>query len=216
MSQLTWGGPGERKFKTGVSHGVLYLPDDGVYDSGYAWNGLVTVTESPTGGEPNAQYADNIKYINMVSPEEFAGTIEAFFSPPEFDACDGTVSPEPGVYVGQQGRQTFGFSWRSLIGNDTAGIEHGYEIHLAWGLDAQPSEKSHATVNESPEASTLSWEFTSTGVPVTGLRPTAKMTINSTEVDAGDLAALEALLYGTSETEPELPSPDEVIALFSS
>jgi hypothetical protein len=216
MAPLTWDQVGEKVYETGVDHGVLYLPDQaGVYNEGVAWNGLVTVTESPTGAEPSAQYADNIKYLNLISAEEFGATIEAFTYPEEFGQCDGTALPAPGVAVGQQGRKMFGLSYRTRVGNDVDGTEFGYKLHLLYGCQAAPSEKAYATINDSPEAITFSWEVTSSPVPVTDLKPTALIVIDSTQVDEADLAALEDLLYGKGATDAALPTPDAVIALFS-
>ena len=215
MAPLTWDQVGEKVYETGVDHGVLYLPDQaGVYNEGVAWNGLVTVTESPTGAEPSAQYADNIKYLNLISAEEFGATIEAFTYPKEFGQCDGTALPAPGVAVGQQGRKMFGLSYRTRVGNDVDGTEFGYKLHLLYGCQAAPSEKAYATINDSPEAITFSWEVTSSPVPVTDLKPTALIVIDSTQVDEADLAALEDLLYGKGATDAALPTPDAVIALF--
>ena len=215
MAVLTWDQVGERFYETGVDHGVLYLPTAGVYDSGVAWNGLISVTESPSGAEPSPQYADNIKYLNLLSTEEFGGTIEAYTFPDEFAQCDGTAFPKVGLAVGQQTRKSFGLSYRTKIGNDTDGQDLGYKLHLVYGALAAPSEKAYATVNESPEAVTFSWEFTTTPVDVNGLKPTALLTIDSTKVDEADLTALEALLYGTALGKPSLPMPDAVIALFT-
>lgn len=219
MAQLlSWDGVGEKLYESGVDHGVLYLPNaSGVYDTGFAWNGLVSVTESPTGAEPNKQYADNIVYLNLLSAEEFGGTIEAFTYPDEFGVCDGSVEPEPGVLVGQQARKSFGLAFRTKIGNDVDGADHGYKIHLVYGALVSPSEKAYTTINESPEAITLSWEFTTTPAPVTGYRPTSLIVIDSTKVDPADLAALEAILYGdtTGPVQPKLPTPDEVITLLA-
>ena len=215
MPPLTWDGVGEKVYETGVDHGVLYLPDvAGVYNSGFAWNGLVTVTESPTGAEPNAQYADNIKYLNLISAEEFGVTVEAFTYPEEFGECDGSAAPELGVVVGQQARKMFGMSYRTQVGNDVDGSDFGYKLHLLYGLQAAPSEKAYATINDSPEAITFSWEVSSTPVPVTGYKPTSLVVVDSTVVDPTDLAALEALLYGNT-LAAALPLPDEVIALFA-
>jgi hypothetical protein len=219
MAQLlTWDGVGEKLYESGVDHGVLYLPDEtGVYDTGFAWNGLVSVTESPSGAESNPQFADNIKYLNLLSAEEFGGTIEAFTYPDEFGVCDGSVEPEPGVIVNQQGRKSFGLCYRTKIGNDVDGVDHGYKLHLVYGALVSPSEKAYQTINESPEAITFSWEFTTTPAPVTGYRPTSLITIDSTKVDPTDLAALELILYGSSTgpTQPKLPTPDEVITLLA-
>lgn len=215
MAPLTWDEVGERLYEVGVDHGVLYLPDAaGVYATGVAWNGLTTVTESPSGAEASPQYADNIKYLNLISAEEFGGTIEAFTYPDEFAECDGTVTPSPGVAVGQQGRKMFGMSYRSRVGNDVDGTEHGYKLHLVYGCQAAPSEKAYATINDSPEAIAFSWEFTTSPAPVTDHKPTSLIVVDSTVVDAADLASLEALLYGNGATEAALPTPDAVIALF--
>lgn len=215
MAALTWDAVGERFYETGVDRGVLYLPTDGEYDDGVAWNGLVSVTESPSGAEPSPQYADNIKYLNLVSAEEFGGTIEAFTYPEEFGQCDGTAFPEVGVAVGQQTRKTFGLSYRTRVGNDVDGTDHGYKLHLIYGALAAPSEKAYSTINDSPEAITFSWEITTTPVSVTDLKPTATITIDSTKVASEDLTALETLLYGDESNEPSLPLPDAVIALFA-
>jgi hypothetical protein len=213
--RLAWDKVGEREYETGVDQGVLYLPDNtGNYNEGHAWNGLTTVTESPSGAESNPQYADNIKYLNLVSAEEFGATIEAFTYPNEFGQCDGTAEPQPGVYLGQQGRRVFGLCYRTQVGNDLDGTDHGYKLHLVYGALAAPSEKAYGTINDSPEAITFSWEVTTTPVPVTGHKPTALITIDSTKVDATALAALEDILYGTEADDPRLPSPDEVIALI--
>lgn len=215
VGKIQWDKVGERRYETGVDHGVLYSQDvSGDYSSGVAWNGLISVTESPSGAESNKQYADNIVYVNLVSAEEFSATIEAFSSPVEFDQHDGTVAPKKGVNVGQQGRKPFGLSYRTKIGNDLDG-DLGYKLHLVYGAQAAPSERTNTTINDSPEAMTLSWEMTTTPVAVTGLKPTATLTIDSTQVQAADLAALETILYGDVATEPELPMPDDVIALFT-
>lgn len=220
MAQLEWDKIGERFYETGVDHGVLYLQDAvGAYVNGYAWNGLTNVTESPSGAESNPQYADNIKYINLLSAEEFGCTIEAFTSPEAFDQCDGTAIVY-GVRVGQQSRKSFGFSYRTLIGNDLVGTDFGYKIHLVYGATAAPSEKSNATINDSPEAAALSWEVTTTPAPVGTIngqvyKPTASLVIDSTKVSEANLAALEAILYGTPGVDPRLPSPAEVISLFA-
>ena len=221
MTTLQWDKAGERLYETGVDHGVLYIPNGaGAYVDGYAWNGLTTVTESPSGAESNPQYADNIKYLNLVSAEEFGGTIEAFTYPVEWEQCDGTASPTPGVGIGQQSRKTFGLSYRTKVGNDLAGQDHGYKIHLVYGGLAAPSEKAFATINDSPEAITFSWEFTTTPHEVGTIasvtyKPTASLVIDSTKVDADALATLEEFLYGTEGTDPSLPTPAAVIAMFS-
>ena len=215
MAILTWDNVGERLFETGVDRGVLYIPNNGVYDTGYAWNGLTAVTESPSGAEATAQYADNIKYLNLISAEDFGGTIEAFTYPTAFAQCDGTAYPQTGVSVGQQARKSFGFSFRTRLGNDTNGTDNGYKIHLVYGALAAPSEKAYNTINDSPEAMTFSWEFTTTPVAVTGLKPTAILTIDSTKVSGTALTSLENALYGTAGTNARLPLPDEVIAFFT-
>lgn len=217
MAVLVWDQVGERFYETGVDHGVLYVPDvvTGVYDTGFAWNGLVSVQETPTGAEPNAQYADNIKYLNLISAEEFGLTIEAFTYPNEFNQFDGVATPQAGVLVGQQGRKVFGLSYRTRLGNDLEADDYGYKLHLVYGCQATPSEKAYTTINDSPEAITFSWEVSTTPAPVTGLRPTSLITIDSTVVAPADLTALETLLYGAVATDPALPTPDEVIAIFA-
>lgn len=216
MAPLTWDQVGDRLYETGVDHGVLYIPDDeGNYDQGFAWNGLTGVTESPSGAEANPQYADNIKYLNLYSREDFGATIEAYTYPDEFAQCDGTVMPEPGVAVGQQSRRTFGMAYRTLVGNDIDGTDHGYKLHLIYGATAAPSEKAYTTINDSPEALAFSWEVTTIPVAVPNLKPTAQMTIDSTDADADALASLLDILYGTAGTDPRLPLPAEVIALFA-
>jgi hypothetical protein len=215
MAPLTWDDVGEKIYETGVDHGVLYLPDPaGVYNTGFAWNGLTTVTESPSGADPNPQFADNIKYLNLTSAEEFGGTIEAFTYPEEFGQCDGTALPAPGLAIGQQGRKMFGMSYRTKVGNDVDGVDYGYKLHLLYGCQAAPSEKAYATINDSPAAINFSWAITTTPVPVTGYKPTALIVVDSTVVDSADLTALEDLLYGKAATEAALPTPDAVIALI--
>jgi hypothetical protein len=221
MAQLIqWDGVGEKIYETGVDRGVYYAlnPATGTYPTGVAWNGLVSVTETPEGGESNPQYADNIKYLNLLSAETFGGTIEAFTYPPEFALSDGSAEPEPGVMIGQQSRVPFGLCYRTIIGNDAAGQAYGYKLHLLYGCLVSPSERAYTTINESPEAITFSWDFTTTPVPVTGFKPTASITIDSTLVDPTDLAALEVILYGTTGTpdvDGRLPLPDEVITLLA-
>lgn len=216
MPPLTWDQVGERLYETGVDRGVLYIPDEtGVYNSGFAWNGLTTVTESPAGAEATPTYADNIKYLNLISVETFGATVEAYTYPDEFAQCDGTIMPNPGVAVGQQPRKTFGLSYRTRRGNDVDGTDHGYKLHLVYGCTAAPSEKAYASINDSPEAITFSWVVSTIPVPVTDLKPTSLIVIDSTVVDAADLTALEALLYGASTTAAALPTPDAVIALFA-
>ena len=216
MAKLAWDQVGERRYETGTDRGVLYLPTNGEYTKGYAWNGLTAVTEAPSGAEPNAQYADNIKYLNLVSAEEFGGTIEAFTYPDEFGVCDGTAMPTAGILIGQQSRKTFGLSYRTLVGNDVDGTDFGYKVHLVYGALAAPSEKAYATVNDSPEALTFSWEFTTSpvSVGVEGFKPTALLTVDSTKVDSDALKDLEDILYGTDSGDPRLPLPEEVLALF--
>lgn len=216
MTALTWDQVGERLYETGVDRGVLYIPDaSGVYDTGVAWNGLVTVTESPSGAEASPQYADNVKYLNLISAEEFGATIEAFTYPEEFGQCDGTAAPAPGVLLGQQGRKTFGLAYRTLVGNDLEGTDFAYKLHLIYGALAAPSEKAYATINDSPEAITFSWEVTTTPISVASYKPTSQMVIDSSTVDSADLTALEAILYGSVGVDPRLPLPAEVISLFA-
>lgn len=215
MPALVWDQVGERTYETGVDHGVLYMPDaTGVYAEGVAWNGLTTVTETPSGAEANAQYADNIKYLNLISAEEFGGTIEAFTYPPEFAEYDGLAVPSPGVSVGQQPRKIFGLSYRSRLGNDIEGDDFAYKLHLVYGCIASPSEKAYNTINDSPEAITFSWELSTTPVPVSGHKPTSLIVVDSSLVDPGALSELEVLLYGNDTDGAQLPTPDEVIALF--
>jgi hypothetical protein len=214
--KIVWDAVGARRYETGVDHGVLYLRDDtGVYSSGYAWNGLTTITESPSGAEASAQYADNIKYLNLVSAEEFGATIEAFTYPDEFAECDGTGVPKAGLTIGQQSRQTFGLSYRTKVGNDVQGDAFGYKIHLIYGCLAAPSEKAYATVNDSPEAATFSWEVSTTAVEVPNFKPSATLVVDSTKVNASALHALEELLYGSTTAQARLPLPAEIIALFT-
>lgn len=224
MSKLVWDKTGERLFETGVSKGVLYpIQTGGLYTKGYAWNGLSAVTESPSGAEATPIYADNIKYLNLLSTEEFAATIEAYIYPDEFAECDGSASLADGVTIGQQTRKMFGLCYRTEIGNDVDGNNHGYKLHLIYGAMAAPSEKAYATINDSPEAISLSWEVSTTPVNVSGFKPTASITIDSTKADAGKLAALEEILYGkdaTSESaadgvDPRLPLPDEIATLMA-
>lgn len=217
MVALSWDNVGERLYETGVDHGVLYIPDaSGVYSDGVAWNGLTAVTESPSGAESTAQYADNIKYLNLVSAEEFGATIEAFTYPDEFAQFDGTAVPSPGISIGQQARKMFGLSYRTRVGNDTDGSDHGYKLHLIYGCQAAPSEKAYATINDSPEAITFSWEVTTTPMPVTDYKPTAQLVIDSTKVDEAVLKTVETMLYGSAGVDPRLPSPDEIINAFES
>lgn len=216
MPPLTWDLVGERRYETGVDHGVLYIPDNsGVYTNGYAWNGLTTVTESPSGAETSPQYADNIKYLNLISAEEFGATIEAFTYPEEFGQCDGTASPEAGVAIGQQSRKTFGLAYRTQVGNDLAGSDFGYKLHMIYGALAAPSEKAYSTINDSPEAIAFSWDVTTVPVSVPGYKPTALLTIDSTKVDATALATLSDILFGSASSSARLPLPEEVLTLFS-
>ena len=218
MAVLTWDAVGTRFYETGVDKGVLYIPDGaGVYNTGFAWNGLVSVTETPSGAEANPQYADNIKYLNLLSAEDFGGTIEAFTYPPQFAQCDGTKFGKAGVALGQQSRKSFGLSYRTKVGNDVDGVDHGYKLHLVYGALASPSEKAYNTINDSPEALTFSWEFTTTPAPVTGFKPVSVITIDTTDplIESADVTALETLLYGAVATAPALPTPDAVLALFS-
>lgn len=213
--QLTWDGVGERLFETGVDRGVLYTPTNGVYNQGVAWNGLTAVTEAPSGAEATAVYADNIKYLTLMSTEEFGATIEAYTYPAAWTQHDGSVEPSPGIAVGQQSRRPFGLAYRTRMGNDVENSDYGYKLHLIYNALAAPSEKAYATINDSPEAITFSWELTTTPIPVTGLKPTAILTIDSTKVAPTALAQLEAALYGTQASNPRLPLPDEVIQMFS-
>ena len=216
MAILTWDNVGERLYETGVDRGVLYqLDESGAYGDGVPWNGLTTVTESPAGAESNKQYADNIVYVNLISAEEFGGTIEAFTYPDEFGQNDGSSEPAAGVAIGQQGRRPFGLVYRTLQGNDIEGQEHGYKLHLIYGAQAAPSEKAYATVNDSPEAIAFSWEFSTTPINVNGLKPTSILTVDSTKSDPADLEALEDILFGTPGDDARLPTPDEVVALFT-
>lgn len=215
MSKLVWDQTGERRYETGVKQGVLYLVDEsGAYKNGVAWNGLTAVTESPSGAEATPLYADDIKYLNMVSAEELGGTIEAYTYPDKFALCDGSAELLEGVYVGQQARQVFGLCYRTALGNDLKNNDYGYKLHLIYGALAAPSEKAYATINDSPEAITFSWEFSTTPVNVTGLKPTASITIDSTKVQADKLAALEAVLYGSESEEARMPLPDEVATIM--
>ena len=194
---------------------MLYIPTSGAYNKGVAWNGLTAVTESPSGAEATAQYADNIKYLNLISAEEFGATIEAFTYPDEFAACNGEKSLVDGVVAGQQERSTFGLSYRTKVGNDTDGQDHAYKLHLIYGATAAPSEKAYATVNDSPEAITFSWEISTVPVNVAGMSPTASITIDSRTADAAKLAALEKILYGSEAAGARLPLPDEVKTLMT-
>lgn len=216
MAKLTWDQTGDRLYETGVDRGVLYpITTGNTYGTGVAWNGLTTVTESPSGAESNPQYADNIKYLDLTSAEEFGFTIEAFTYPVEFEECDGSAQLADGVTIGQQSRKMFGFSYRTLVGSDTEGTDHGYKIHLVYGCKASPSEKSRATVNDSPEAVAFSWECTTTPVNVNGHKPTSHLIVDTTVANAGKVTQLETKLYGDdSAGTPSLPTPDEVYSMF--
>lgn len=224
MSKLKWDEAGKRFYETGVKNGVLYLQDaNGAYPAGVAWNGLVSVTESPSGAEATPLYADDIKYLNLVSAEEFGASIEAYTYPDAFAECDGSAALSTGVMIGQQTRKTFGMVYKTTIGNDTEGVDHGYKLHLIYGALAAPSEKSYQSINDSPEALTFSWELTTTPVAVTGKKPTACIVIDSTKADAVKLAALEEILFGKDAVvEPaapavvsRLPLPDEIATLMA-
>lgn len=219
MPKLEWDRMGEREYETGVSNCALYVRDSkGTYPKGVAWNGISSISESPSGAEANPIYADNIKYLNLISVEEYAATIEAYMYPDEFEECDGTKELTPGVTIGQQERKTFGLAYKTLLGNDTDGDAHGYKIHIIYGALASPSEKSHETVNDSPEAASFSWEINTTPVEVTGAKPTASLEIDSTKSDPTKLAALEKILFGSDEGESataRLPLPDEIKTLMT-
>ena len=212
--KLIWDKTGERLYETGVNKGVLYpISADGTYPAGVAWNGLTAVTESPSGAEATPLYADNIKYLNLMSAEEFGATIEAYTYPDEFAACNGEAELVAGIGIGQQTRKTFGMSYQTRIGNDVDGTDHGYKIHIIYGALASPSEKSYATINDSPEAITFSWEVTTTPVEATGFKPTATLVIDSTKVAAEKMTAIETILYGSESEEARLPLPDEIVTI---
>lgn len=226
LTPITWDDTGKRFYETGVDHGVLYVYDFDAskYQNGVAWNGLTAVTESPSGAEATALWADNIKYLNLMSAEEFGGTIEAYTYPDEFMACDGFTElgdPGSGIVVGQQDRKTFGMSYRTVLGNDTESNSYGYKLHLLYGCLASPSEKAYATISDSPEAITFSWEFTTTAINVPGMKATACLTIDSTKVDPTALQKIEDALYGTNVSttntaeSPYLPTPEEIIEMIS-
>ena len=216
MSKIVWDQTGERYYETGVKNGVLYVYDakNKKYGTGVAWNGLTAVTESPSGAEASPLYADDIKYLNLMSNEEFGGTIEAYTYPDEFRACNGEAELTAGVVIGAQTRKTFGLCYRTTLGNDTEGNDYGYKLHLVYGALAAASERAYATINDSPEAITFSWEFSTTPVAVTGHKPTACVTIDSTKVAAEKMALLEAKLYGSESDEPSLPLPDEILTIL--
>ena len=216
MAKITWDDTGKKIYETGVDRGVLYPITTGTtYGTGVPWNGLTAVNESPSGAESNPQYADNIKYLDLTSAEEFGFTIEAFTYPVEFEECDGSAQLAEGITIGQQTRKMFGFSYRTLVGNDTQGTDYGYKIHLVYGCKASPSEKSRSTVNDSPEAITFSWEITTTPVNVNGHKPTSHLIVDTTVADSGKVTQLETKLYGDSSSgTPTLPMPDEVYTMF--
>lgn len=216
MAKLVWDKTGERYYETGVKNGVLYPQETGgTYPKGVAWNGLTAVTESPSGAEATALYADDIKYLNLLSAEEFGATIEAYTYPEEFAECNGEAELSKGISIAQQARKAFGMCYRTTVGNDVDGNDHGYKLHLIYGAMASPSDKGYSTINDSPEAITFSWEITTTPVNVTGFKPTASITIDSTKVDTVKLGNLEKILYGDIETEARLPLPDEIAELFA-
>ena len=223
MSKIVWDKTGERTYETGIDRGVLYPQAiGGTYPKGVAWNGLTTVTESPSGAEANPQYADNIKYLNLISAEEFGATVEAFTYPDEFAICDGSAEPSVGLVLGQQARKQFGLCYRTVLGNDTEGQDHGYKLHLIYNALAAPSEKGYSSINDSPEAISFSWEISTTPIEIDGYRPAASITIDSTKVDKTKLAALEVILYGkdaaidpaAEAVDPRLPLPAEIITLL--
>lgn len=214
MARVVWDDVAKRLFEVGVDHGMLYTPTShGIYGGGVPWNGLVSVTEKPTGAEPNDQYADNIKYLSIISAEDFEATVEAFTFPDEFAECDGSLEIAPGVCIGQQDRKAFGMAYRTKLGNDVDGIDYGYKLHLLYGMMAAPTEKGYETINDSPEAITFSWDLTSIPVPVSGHKPTAHICIDSTKVDKARLEQLESILYG-DDGDPRLPTPDELSTMF--
>lgn len=210
MSKLVWDQTSERLYETGVKNGVLYVQEGGAYPKGVAWNGITAVTESPSGAEATALYADDTKYLNLISNEEFGATVEAYMYPDEFAVCDGSAALVEGVMLGQQKRKSFGLCYRTTLGNDVDGNDYGYKLHIIYGATAAPSEKAYATINDSPEAITFSWELTTTPVSVTGYKPTSCITIDSTKADKDKLTALEAILYGSESEEARLPLPDEI------
>lgn len=216
MAKIVWDESGKRLYETGVKNGVLYIQDGtGAYNKGVAWNGLTAVTESPSGAEATPLYADDIKYLELFSAEEFGATIEAYTYPEEFEACDGSASLGTGVTIGQQDRKTFGLCYRTVLGNDVKSNEYGYKLHLIYGAKAAPSEKGYKTINDSPEAITFSWEVTTTPVNVAGFKPTASITIDSTKIDAEKLKKIEDMLYGDGTSEAKLPLPDEIKAILA-
>jgi hypothetical protein len=216
MAKIVWDESGKRLYETGVKNGVLYIQDEtGAYNKGVAWNGLTAVTESPSGAEATPLYADDIKYLELFSAEEFGATIEAYTYPEEFEACDGSASLGTGVTIGQQDRKTFGLCYRTVLGNDVKSNEYGYKLHLIYGAKAAPSEKGYQTINDSPEAITFSWEVTTTPVNVAGFKPTASVTIDSTKIDPEKLKKIEDMLYGEGATDAKLPLPDELKTILA-
>lgn len=215
MSRLVWDATGARLYETGVKMGVLYpISSSGTYDKGVSWNGLTAVTEKPSGAEATDLYADDTKYLSLLSTETFGATIEAYTYPDDFGECDGTAEVAKGITIGQQARKVFGLCYRTAVGNDVDGNDHGYKLHLIWGAKATPSEKAYSSINDSPEAITLSWEINTTPITVDGHKPTASMIIDSTKVDKQKLASFENILYGSESSEAKLPTPAEVIAHF--
>ena len=215
MPKLVWDDTGKHLFETGVQKGVLYPQVKGAYPKGIVWNGLSSVTESPSGAESNPIYADDIKYLNLVSAEEFGATVEAYTYPDEFANCDGSAEISPGILIGQQERQKFGLCYRTVLGNDTEGNAYGYKLHIIYNATASPSEKQYQTINDSPEAITFSWELSTTPTNVEGHKPTASLVIDSTKVDEAKLKKLEDKLYGTESEEASLPTPNEIITLLA-
>lgn len=215
MAKLEWDAIGERFFETGVDQCVLYPISNNAYPTGVAWNGITGITESPSGADANPIYADNIKYLDLRAAEEFGATVTAYTYPDEFAVCDGSASPANGLIFGQQARKAFGLCYRTRLGNDTDGSDHGYKLHLVYGLTASPSERGYSTINDSPEAIEFSWEMNSTPVKVEGYKPTSVITIDSEKCDATILESLEDILYGTANTDPRLPLPNEVLELFA-
>ena len=215
MAKIIFDQSGERFYETGVKNGVLFVQNEnGEYGNGVAWNGLTAITESPSGAEATPLYADDIKYVELTSAEEFGATIEAYTYPEEFEACDGSASLVEGITIGQQDRVAFGLCYKTVLGNDVRGNDLGYKLHLIYGAKAAPSERAFQTINDSPEAITFSWEITTTPVNVTGFKPTANLVIDSTKVDAAKLALIEEKLFGSESEEPTLPLPDEIVALM--
>lgn len=215
MAKLAWDEAGKRFYETGVEKAVLFpQAADGSYPLGVAWNGLVSVSESPSGAEASPYYADNTKYLNLISAEDFGATIEAFTYPDEFAECDGSKNLVDGIKAGQQVRKPFGLCYKTVLGNDTNGNDHGYKLHFVYGCLAAPSEKGYSTINDSPEAITFSWELSTTPVSVTGLKPTSILTLDSTKVKAAELTALELIIYGDDAVDPRLPLPNEIATLM--